>query len=52
MVGFYAATETLHFQVIEQAGCMNDDGDGILDNMLFEHVVDKGTIRLFNSVMN
>jgi hypothetical protein len=50
VVGFYAATETLHFQVIEQAGCMGADGNGILDDMLFEHVVDKETINLFNSV--
>ena len=48
--GFYAATEALHFQVIEQAGCMMADGNGILDDMLFEHVVDKETIKLFNSV--
>ena len=50
VVGFYAATEALHFQVIEQAGCMGADGNGILDDMLFEHVVDKETIKLFNSV--
>ena len=48
--GFYAATETLHFQVIEQAGSMKADGNGILADMLFEHVVDKRTIKFYNSV--
>ena len=48
--GFYAATETLHFQIVEQTGCMSGDGNGILDVMQFEHVVDKRTIKFFNSV--
>lgn len=48
--GFYAATRTLHFSVIEQAATFNRDDHTALDDMLFEHVVTKDTVRLYNKV--
>lgn len=48
--GFYAATNTLHFSVIKQAATFNRDAQTTLDDMLFEHVVTKDTVKLYNKV--
>ncbi len=46
--GFYAAMSTLHFQVVSHAAFLIDGGEGMIDEMLFEHLVDKRQITLFN----
>jgi len=48
--GFYAAMRTLHFEE-EQRASFHSDLGVVLDSMLFEHVVDKRSIRLFNKVV-
>ena len=45
---FYEAMRTLHFEEVKRVASY--DGDVIIDDMVFEHVVDKDMIRLFNSV--
>lgn len=48
--GFYAATNTLHFAMAEQTASYSNDEKSFIDCMLFEHLIDKRTIRLFNKV--
>jgi hypothetical protein len=48
--GFYAATRTLHLKVVVQVASSIRDEGFIIDFMLFEHIVDKSRIGLFNKV--
>lgn len=46
--GFYAAMTTLHFEMQMQTAHM--DEKYVIDEILFEHIMQKGTIELFNKV--
>ncbi|MCP4576037.1 MAG: hypothetical protein GY846_07115 [Deltaproteobacteria bacterium] len=48
--GFNAAAATLHFEVVLQAACLTDDGEGLVDAIRFKHRMDKSEITLFNKV--
>lgn len=39
---------TLHFQVVSHAAFLIDEGEGMINEMFFEHLVDKRQITLFN----
>ncbi len=48
---FYAAMRTLHFTCVRQGALSGADDGVFLDAIVFEHMVDKGRIELFNKVV-
>ena len=48
--GFYAAMDTLHFQVVSQCAMVMEDGEAMMDVMGVKHRLDGGEITLYNRV--
>gem|GEM_PF-2779302 len=49
---FYDAMRTLHFTCVRQGLLSGTDDDVFLDEILFEHMVNKSRITLFNKVVH
>lgn len=49
--GFYASTATLHFALLEQRmETINNEEKFFIDRMIFEHIVDKTKVEIFNKI--